>query len=388
MNQNLMMKKLFFVACLALTGFVFAAHAQPQTASPEAVRKAGERMSQGDVAGAIAILDKAIEKKKDLFEIYRMRSSLRMMTRDVNGAIDDLTRALEAKPDDAETYANRANLLMFVRKNELALKDYDSAIAHGLKTEKVFTGRGQIKRDMGEFDAAVVDFQAAIALRPLYASAYLGLAHTFELQGKTDAAKATLESFVNQYEDYKNGKLPKAKGEQIGEIITIEREGTEKNNSQVFMQGVQRRIEVKENSTPEDLQRQTEQMEQRMNAAAVYLNLASSYRRSSDPDKALATIEKSLAMNPSDPAATATRGAIRLDKGDVTGALGDLNYAIRQMPGNYTLLADRGIALLMQGKDAEAEKDFELFFQKFPKARETLIKRIAVAKEKRAAISQ
>jgi tetratricopeptide (TPR) repeat protein len=377
------MRKIFLAACLSLIGFAFIANAQPQIASPEAVRKAGERMSQGDIAGAMAILDKAIEKKKDLFEIYRMRSALRMMSRDVNGAIDELTRALEIKPNDAETYAIRADFLMFVRKNELALKDYDSAIAYGLKTEKAFTGRANIKRDMGDYDAAIADYQAAIALRPLYASAHIGLAVAFELQGKPDAATAQLEGFVNQYEEYKNGKLPKVKGEQIGEIVSIERKDDEKNGTETFLRGEQTRMEIKGNMTPEALQRLNEQMEQRMNAAVAYLNLASSYRRRNDFDKALATIEKSLAMKPGDPASIALRGGIRLDKGDVGGALEDLNEAIRRMPGNFAPLADRGIALLMQGKDAEAQKDFDKFLQMFPNGRENLNKRIAAVKEKR-----
>ncbi len=382
------MKKIILAACLSLIGFSFAAFAQQQTVSSEAIRQAEARMAQGDFAGAMAILDKAIEKKKDLFEIYRMRSAVRMMSRDINGAIDELTRALEIKPNDAETYAMRGDFLMFVRKNELALKDYDSAITYGLKTEKVYTGRGQIKRDMGDYDAAVADFQAAIALRPLYAAAHLGLAGTFDSQGKPDAAIAQLEGFINQYEEYKNGKLPKVKGEQVGEIITIERGGGEKKGSQELMPGMHRRVELKGNATPEDLQRQTEQTEQRMNVAVAYLNLSSLYRRRKDFDKALAIIEKSLAVDPTNPTAIFLRGSIRLEKGNVNGALEDLNDAIRRMPGNLALYADRGIALLMQGKDDEAQKDFDKFLQMFPTAREALNKRIAQAKEKRAAQSQ
>ncbi len=45
--------------------------------------------------------------------------------------------------------------------------------------------------------------------------------------------------------------------------------------------------------------------------------------------------------------------------------------------------ADKGILLLLQGKDAEAQKEFDKYLQIFPTAKENLNKRIEEAKQKR-----
>ena len=76
------------------------------------------------------------------------------------------------------------------------------------------------------------------------------------------------------------------------------------------------------------------------------------------------------------------RGKIKLDKGELADAIADFNAAIRmmpQVPGHY---ADRGIALLLQGKDSLAQSDFDKFLQIFPQGSPALNKRIAEAKEK------
>jgi tetratricopeptide (TPR) repeat protein len=312
-----------------------------------------------------------------------MRAMLNMRSQDINAAIDDLNHALEVKPNDAETYDQRANYRMFVRQNELALKDYDAAISFGLKTEKVYTGRARVKADMGDYQAAIADYQTAIGVRPLFAAAHIGLAHVYERQGKTEQAIAHLENFLNQYEDYKKNKLPTVKGENFGDTVIIKREGAEKDGSQVFLSGTQRRVEIKAN-TPEELKMRTDQMEQRMNVAGAYLNLASMLIRQKSYDKALAAIEKSLEMNRGDWAALNTRGKILLEKGDINAAFADLDAAVRINSRNFSLYADRGIALLMQGKDAEAQQDFDRFLQMFPNGKDNLNKRIEEAKAKRA----
>lgn len=55
---------------------------------------------------------KAVENKKDLFEAYKVRSTLRSMSGDIDGAVADLSSALEIKPD-AELYRQRARFRLF-----------------------------------------------------------------------------------------------------------------------------------------------------------------------------------------------------------------------------------------------------------------------------------
>jgi len=73
-------KKFLLAASLVVTLLAGAADAQLYTS--ETVRKAGEKLRAGDRAGAVAVLDKAIEKRKDLLEAHQMRAGLRMMSGD------------------------------------------------------------------------------------------------------------------------------------------------------------------------------------------------------------------------------------------------------------------------------------------------------------------
>lgn len=53
------------------------------------------------------------------------------------------------------------------------------------------------------------------------------------------------------------------------------------------------------------------------------------------------------------------RGRDRHHRGDLAGAIAHFNKAIQLDPRNYDAYLERGKVLLEQGKDAEAEKDFE-----------------------------
>jgi tetratricopeptide (TPR) repeat protein len=365
------MKKLFLFVCVMLVGFVAA---NAQFFSSESTRKAGERMAQGDRAGAIAILDKAIEKHKDLLEAYQMRANLRSMNGDLAGAIADYSAALEINPNDAKIYERRAMFRMFKRDSAGALKDLDAAIANGLKTERVYEERGSVKRDMGELEGAIADYQTALALNPNLASAHNGLAFTLERKGDLDAAIAHLQEFLNGYEGNRNGKLPSIKGEVLtGSSISIKREGKEKDGVQAYMEG----IGFTGNSSPE-------KMEQILNLTLAYANLGRMYAKKNEFDKALENYEKGLKIRKDDPDIHKLRSEIRIKKGDLQGVIEDLTVVANSPQGAPDRHLDKGLLLTLLGKDDEAEKEFALHLQMFPVGREYLNKRIEEAKKLRS----
>lgn len=358
-------KKSIVIVCLAALFFAFAAQLKAQFNTSETARKAGDRMSQGDLPGAVAVLDKAIAKGKDLFEAHQMPSSLRMMQRNLDGAIADLSAALEIKPNAASLYEQRAQLRLFRRDSEGALKDYDFAIANGMKTEKVYSGRATVKRDLRDFDGALADYQAAIAAQPYLARAHVGLASLLDQKGETDNAIVLLQDFLDRNESERNGKLPQGIIESFGEKVTIKREGKEPDGAQVVLQGQQFKTQINAN-TPEELERQTEKLEQKMNLASAFANLALMYKKKGNLDKALTNIEKSILINQNYAYAIGIRGQIRLINGEYKDAVRDLSVSLRDAPLAYATLADRGIAYLMIGNDVEAQKDFDKYLELAP----------------------
>src|SRR3954470_21010730 len=115
------MSKLNLLLAVALLSI--AGHAQ--FVNSETARKAGERMARGDKAGAIAILDAAIAKGKDLNEAYKMRAEARLSSGDLRGGVADLSSAIELKPNDPHLYKERAQFRLFLRDNDGARMDYD-----------------------------------------------------------------------------------------------------------------------------------------------------------------------------------------------------------------------------------------------------------------------
>ena len=366
------MKKFLLSACLMLVGFVAAANAQSFTS--ETWRKADEKMSRGDRAGALAILDTAIEKRKDLFEAYQLRANLRSSSGDLDGAIADYTAAIEVNPNGAKVYELRARFRMFKRDYAGALKDFDSAIANGLKSERVYSGRADIKRDMGDIEGAIADYQTAIAMNPNLALPHVGLSFTHERKGDIDAALVVLQEFLDRYESNRDGKLPSLKGgASKGANVEIKREGKEKDGNQVYLSGEQ----FNSSNSPE----KTEQL---LNLALAYANLGRMYAKKSDFDKAIESYEKGLKIRKDDFYIHKLRSEIRIKKGDLQGAIEDLTVVANAVGGAPDRHADKGILLILQGKDEEAEKEFAIHLKRFPQGSNFLNKRIEEARKLRS----
>ena len=93
---------------------------------------------KGDVVGAIADINRAIELDPKLAAAYYNRAYTKQGKGDIDGAIADYTRAIELQPDSAAAYYNR----------------------------------GGARRSKDDFDGAIADFDRVIKLKPKEAVAY------------------------------------------------------------------------------------------------------------------------------------------------------------------------------------------------------------------------
>lgn len=376
------MKKVLLSACLLLAGLIVPAEAQIYKS--ESARKVGEKLARGDRAGALAVLDKLIEQRKDLNETYLMRAGLRGGTGDINGAIADYTEAIKIAPGNAALYERRAMFRLFTRDTEGALQDYDAAIAHGAKTEKVYVGRARVKSDKGDMEGAITDYQSALAINPNYAAAHNGLALTLQMRGEEDAAIAQLQNFLDRYEGKRDGKLPSVEsGVSTGGGSSVKREGAEKDGRQVYMESREFTTTFKAD-TPEELERQTARHEQLLNVAGTYGTLGRMYAKKNDLERALANFEKGLKIHKGDFSIHKARSEVRIKQGDLRGAIEDLTAVVDSDRGGAHGHLDKGLLHLLQGRDAEAEKEFALHRQAFPNAGEYVTRAIEDAKKLRA----
>jgi tetratricopeptide (TPR) repeat protein len=277
----------------------------------------------------------------------------------------------------------------FKRDHAGALKDLDAAIANGLKSERVYTDRASVKYDMGDVAGAVADYQAALAVNPDFASAHNGLASLLDRNGDLDGAIIHLQRFLDRYEGAREGKLPTVKGETSAGIgVSIKRDSKEKDGTQVFMESGEFTTTFKANS-PEEMERQQARYEQLMNLAFVYANLGKMYAKKNDLDKALENYDKGLRIRKNDSYILNMRGEARIKKGDLQGAIEDLSASTSGGRGMADRHLHRGLLLVLQGKDAEAEKEFALHRQTFPGVSAThMDKRIEEARQLRSRQTQ
>jgi len=373
------MKKILFYL-LALTSFLtFSINIAAQKPT-ESTREAAQLMIKGDVRGAIAVLDKAIAKEKDLFECYRLRAFLRQRLGDFEGVISDLTKALEINPEAAELYTERALTRVTLKQDHsLVLKDLDAAVSYGSKAEKVYSLRAMIRQRAGDREGAISDYQTAIGLRPESAQAYGGLANVYLMNGEPEKAAAILENFIRIYEDSNSKAKVKGKVVAIDTVIL-----PNQNESQLTETIVTKNSGGSKISSEEA----NEKLEQSKNVAYIYTSLASIYVKRKEFEKASPLVDKALKIDPTDIFALETRGRLKLGLGDFQGAVSDLSISIKMIPVVTSVYLERGVAYFMLGKEDEAQKDFDKFLQAFPHLRANYEKRLDEAKELRSKTNQ
>ena len=380
------MKKfnLFALLLVTLLSFSIVINAQKS----DATAKALELMSQGRFKDAIAALDKAVGKNKDLYQVYKLRASLKRMTGDLSGAFEDYNLAIEQKSDDGELYEQRAMMRLYTRQSaDQILSDLDAAIANGRKHEKVYATRGMIKIQLRDFDGAVADYETAIGLRPDYAVAYLGLSTVYGISRQEEKSAEILEKFIAIVENSDKQPEP-VKGEVVATsgAVPMPNISGDKNTSvtegAVIIKGLESKQMTDAQTPAVDINTKVDRLEQSKNTASVYASLAAFYQRRKDSEKASAMVEKSLKIDPNNYSALEVRGKIFTDSGDYANALRDFDAAIKMMPNMAPIYLSRGIAKLLAGKEAEAQKDFDKYLQIFPNGKPYLDQEVGKARQK------
>jgi tetratricopeptide (TPR) repeat protein len=74
------------------------------------------------------------------------------------------------------------------------------------------------------------------------------------------------------------------------------------------------------------------------------------------------------------------RGITRMSKNDLDAAIADFNRALELDPNLANTYMNRGLALLLQGKEAETEKDFERCLMLKPSVKDELEQRKKLAR--------
>ncbi len=132
------------------------------------------RYRKGDVDGAIADYELAIQINPGLAAAYLNRGNARYAKGDRDGALADWNRTLRIDPRLYKAYNNRGLLRANLLDLDGALADFNQAITLNPWLAEAYYHRGWVRREKRDFDGAILDFNRALKLNPQMAWAYHG----------------------------------------------------------------------------------------------------------------------------------------------------------------------------------------------------------------------
>lgn len=118
------------------------------------------------------------------------RANKRAVKGDLDGAIADFDAAIELNPAKATTFYNRGYLNNLAGNHEQALRDCTEAIALLPDYDEAFYQRGVAHQDLGDLDAAIVDFSEVLRLNPYSIKAYYKRASCYAARDDVQGAVA------------------------------------------------------------------------------------------------------------------------------------------------------------------------------------------------------
>ncbi len=119
--------------------------------------------------------------------------------------------------------------------------------------------------------------------------------------------------------------------------------------------------------------------------AGLYLNRAQAREKKGDLKGALADINDSLRQLPGNAYAHMNRASLLRRMGDDEGALKDYTRAVKANSKLSMAYLYRGLTLVGLGRDAEAQKDFDKFLKMEPKQKDLMERLLKEERDRRAA---
>ena len=340
----------------------------------------------------IQVLNKAIELDPKFAEAYYSRGAIKMYSGDLKGAVEDCTLAIKYS-DDHRTYLLRAKARTKLNDLDGALADYNYILSRWSVYSAYFE-RGKLKVREGDLDGALADFDKSLSvlyrLEPFF---YSGLAR--KKKGDLDGALAEFKEISDFYDEVQK---------RVDKSYPPEKRDIEKELDRDISNVKVELVNVDEDGNREIAphltfkERVTEEHLFEVNSISIHLincdrSIAFLFygelqEQKGDMKAAAAAYDKAIDTCRENFIAYLKRGKIVSNEGNLRLAMKYFTRAIRIEEGAPDAYAERGIVLLQQGRDLEAQRDFDKYLMLAPEMRAQLEGRINQVKKKGASKSK
>ena len=356
----------------AFTDFAAAIRSSPEDAVHYYCR--GQvREDQGDLTGALADYDRAIEFASDTnvkAQTHHRRARIHQDQSNTNAALSDFNAAILLEPETARHYYCRGNL--YRQQGDLtgALADYDLAIQLNPEDGNAYYNRGLTRSAEGDLTGALADFDRAIEINPENAEVYYnwGLArgNLGDLAGALADFDRAIEINPENAEVYYNRGLARGiLGDLTLALADFDRaiELNPENAEVYYNRGLAHRDRGDLTGALADFDRT---IEFNPESAEAYYNRGNVHRDLGDLTGALTDFDRAIEFNPVSAEAYYNRGNVHRDLGDLTGALTDFDRAIELNPEGTEAYNNRGVTRRDRGDLIGAIADYDWAIQLFP----------------------
>lgn len=322
----------------------------------------------GDARNATESALKYLPKKdkSSLSRMYLLRGQLLAIERDTIGAYSDMATAIRLDPSNEEAYEKRGQLYYEQGRYDEGDADYQKILSLNPGGVMGRMGLGRNSYAKKDYDKAIEQYDRIIALNPDYSSGYSFRAEAYLakkefLKAMDDICKA-LEIDSDGKAHYLLFQFPK---DQLTLVVTKLKGLSAKYphtgeyeyyTAQVYSD---RRMFAESN---EALERAFD-----IDARSFLLDMITdNYSEMGDYVNALATIERTIQMNPDDDSLIAKRADILGESGDVDGAIALWGEYIEKNPDFGGGYYRRGFFEDNSGRTEDALNDYDMAIMLMP----------------------